>query len=106
MRWILVGVMTFSFAVVAHANCTGLPGHGHKKHVVPKYATKECRPVRTNTFSPLFDPPPVPGMNTEFGKFESWALTPEQAKLGFVARRASDNAYLVIPNDVQPKQLS
>jgi hypothetical protein len=80
-------------ATDASANGDGLP-------------TSACTPVRTNTFMPLFDPVPVPGLNTEFSKFESWPLTTEQAKLGFVAKRSSDGAFLVIPNRVEAKFLS
>ncbi|WP_299817340.1 hypothetical protein [uncultured Jannaschia sp.] len=59
-----------------------------------------------NLFGPMFDPVPVPGLNTEFGTFESWPLTPELASLGFVAHRASDGAFLVFPNRLSATMLS
>lgn len=73
-------------------------GGGHK--------TGPCTPIRTNTFSPHFDPVPSIGLGSEFGKFESVALTPEQAKLGFLARRVSDSSFIVIPNRVNAQYVS
>lgn len=59
-----------------------------------------------NLFAPMFDPVPVPGLNTELGTFEPWPLEPELASLGFVARRVSDGAFVVIPNELRATLLS
>jgi hypothetical protein len=96
--WLKVCAVSLVFSILTvtegRANGSGPP------------PSSTCAPVRTNTFMSLFDPVPVPGLGTEFGKFEAWPLTPEQARIGFVARRASDGAFLIIPNRVSARRQS
>jgi hypothetical protein len=105
MRW-FIAVLLLGYVGTAQANGDGRRPPVVKKSPPKTKIVKDCRPIRTNTFTPLFHPVPVPGLNTEFGKFEPWPLTPEQTKIGFVAKRTADSAYLVIPNSVHPRLIA
>lgn len=61
-----------------------------------------CAPIRTNTFTPILDTPDKKSGTP--GNFDAWPLTPELAKIGFIARRP-DNTFLVIPNQLKAKDI-
>lgn len=73
---------------------------------LPKWWTtpsRDCAPVKTRTYTALFDPGPTPGLHIDYGTFQAWPLTPDQVKLGFVGKRAADNTFIIIPNSIKAR---
>ncbi|MCB1387675.1 MAG: hypothetical protein KDK12_00735 [Rhodobacteraceae bacterium] len=95
MSWKLAQTTALCGLIIGAGNSVQANGVSHS-----------CPPDPVNLFAPMFDPVPVPGLNTELGTFEPWPLEPELAALGFVARRVSDGAFVVIPNELTATLLS
>lgn len=81
---------------ICHADGTVEPGPLRSK-------SEQCNPLKTNTFMPLFG---EPIKYEKSGGFEPFPLTPEQAKIGFLAWRAADGVYIVVPNKIAPTMIS
>ena len=92
-----------SLAFFLLSSCGGVLADGPSgRPQRPSVDPPTCAPIRTNIFTPAFDKPER--RSTAPGNFDAWPLTPELAKIGFIARRP-DNTFLVIPNKINSKNL-